>query len=162
MSSAIQPRTRSFRSDKSIVVIASKFNEEMTNGLLENCLDELRHVAPNASVEVIRVPGAYEIPVVASIIAHSQEKKTNIIIALGLILRGGTDHGDLIAASVTDSLQTLAVNTLTPIINQVLLVEDEKQAYARCIAQRINRGREAARAASAMLETCSALESNYL
>jgi 6,7-dimethyl-8-ribityllumazine synthase len=80
------------------------------------------------------------------------------IIALGLIIRGLTAHADLVARSVTDSLQQLAVSSQRPIINEVLLVEDEKQAYARCIGSQINRGREAARAASLMIDVFRELD----
>jgi 6,7-dimethyl-8-ribityllumazine synthase len=69
------------------------------------------------------------------------------VIALGCIIRGGTAHADLVATSVTEALQKIAIETVTPIIHEVLLVEDEKQAYARCIGQKLNRGREAARSA---------------
>ena len=74
------------------------------------------------------------------------------VIALGLIIRGSTEHGDLVARSVTDALQKLAVESLRPIIHEVLLVDDEKQAYARCIGAQLNRGREAARAAAAIID----------
>jgi 6,7-dimethyl-8-ribityllumazine synthase len=74
------------------------------------------------------------------------------VIALGLIIRGSTQHADLVATCVTDALQQLAVQSLRPIIHEVLLVDDEKQAYARCIGAQLNRGREAARAAASMMD----------
>jgi 6,7-dimethyl-8-ribityllumazine synthase len=80
------------------------------------------------------------------------------VIALGLIIRGSTAHADLVAESVTTSLQQLAVDHRVPIIHEVLLVDDEKQAYARCIGANINRGREAARAATSMIDIFQELD----
>jgi 6,7-dimethyl-8-ribityllumazine synthase len=74
------------------------------------------------------------------------------MIAFGCVIRGSTAHADLISRSVTDSLQQLAVKHRVPVIHEVLLVDDEKQAYARCIGSKLNRGREAARAAAAMID----------
>jgi 6,7-dimethyl-8-ribityllumazine synthase len=80
------------------------------------------------------------------------------IIALGVILRGTTAHADLIGRSVTDSLQQLAIGSLRPVIHEVLLLDDEKQAYARCIGKQLNRGRDAAQAASAMVDVFQELD----
>ena len=74
------------------------------------------------------------------------------VIALGLIIRGATKHADLIGSSVTEALQRLAISSLRPVIHEVLLLDNEKLAYARCIGAQLNRGREAARAAAAMIE----------
>ena len=68
------------------------------------------------------------------------------------IIRGATAHADLVAESVTTSLQHLAVTHRVPIIHEVLLVDDDKQAYARCIGSNLNRGREAARIAASMVD----------
>ncbi|MDB6079877.1 MAG: 6 7-dimethyl-8-ribityllumazine synthase, partial [Akkermansiaceae bacterium] len=80
------------------------------------------------------------------------------VIALGVILKGATSHADMIASSVTRSLQELAIAYKVPVIHEVLLVEDEKQAYARCIGANLNRGREAARVAAAMVDVFSEIE----
>ena len=69
------------------------------------------------------------------------------VIALGLIIRGETAHGDLVADSVTQALQGIAVEHATPVVHEVILVDNEEQAKARCIESELNRGREAARAA---------------
>jgi 6,7-dimethyl-8-ribityllumazine synthase len=87
-----------------------------------------------------------------------QRDDLNCIIALGLIIRGDTHHADLVASSVTQALQNLAVQHCLPVIHEVLLVEDEKQAHARCIAASMNRGREAARAAAGMIDVFSEIE----
>ena len=130
--------------------MASKYNEQFTDALVENAVTELEELLPNARVDVYRVPGAFEIPVIASTLIKSDPPAA--IIALGLIIRGATDHADLVGQSVTQSLQQLAVDSLVPVIHEVLLVQDEKQAHARCIGAQLNRGREAARTAATMVE----------
>jgi 6,7-dimethyl-8-ribityllumazine synthase len=156
MSYALPPKPRIIGSKVRICIIASKYNEEFTDALVDNTLSEIEAVIPQARVDLIRVSGAFEIPVtVAAMLAR---KKPDCVIALGLIIRGSTAHADLVARSVTDSLQQLAVSHLLPIINEVLLVEDEKQAYARCIGSQINRGREAARAAASVIDVFRELE----
>ena len=80
------------------------------------------------------------------------------VIALGVILKGATAHAELVARSVTEALQGLAVSSRIPVINEVLLLEDEKQAYARCIGANLNRGKEAARAAAAMVDVFMELD----
>ena len=80
------------------------------------------------------------------------------MIALGVIIRGSTDHADLVAVSVCNGLQQLAIESKRPIINEVLLVSDEKQAYARCIGSQLNRGKEAARAAASMIDIFQELD----
>ncbi len=74
------------------------------------------------------------------------------IIALGLIIRGSTLHGDLVVRAVTDALMQIALDWKRPVIHEVLIVDDEKQAYARCIGANLNRGKEAARAAATMID----------
>ena len=74
------------------------------------------------------------------------------IIALGVIIRGSTAHADLIAQSITQSLQETGISHLVPVIHEVLLVENSEQAEARSIGDELNRGREAAEAAVAMIE----------
>lgn len=150
MSLALQPKPRSIGPKVRICIVASKYNEQFTDALVENAIKELGELVPQGRVDLIRVPGAFEIPVmVASILDRDPPA---CVIALGLIIRGSTEHADLVGKSVTDALQRLAVKTLRPIIHEVLLVEDEKQAYARCIGAQLNRGREAARAAASMID----------
>lgn len=149
MSTALLPKPRIIGQKARICIVASRYNEKFTDSLVENCSEELAKLIPMARVDVIRVPGAFEIPVaVASVMERGQ---VQCVIALGVIIRGDTGHADLVAASVTDSLQGLAVGNVVPVIHEVLLVENEKQAYARCIAAASNRGVEAARAAAGIV-----------
>ena len=156
MSTALPPKPRMIGPKVRICIVASKYNEQFTDALVENAIEELGELVPQGRVDLIRVPGAFEIPVmVASVLDRDPPA---CIIALGLIIRGSTDHADLVGKTVTDALQRLAVESLRPIIHEVLLVNDEKQAYARCIGTQLNRGREAARAAASIIDVFQELE----
>lgn len=156
MSIALQPKPRVIGHKVRICIVASKYNEQFTDALLENAISELGELIPAARIDLIRVPGAFEIPV--AVAKSMQRNDLNCIIALGLIIRGDTHHADLVASSVTQALQNLAVQHCLPVIHEVLLVEDEKQAHARCIAASMNRGREAARTAAGMIDVFSDIE----
>jgi 6,7-dimethyl-8-ribityllumazine synthase len=153
MSTALQPKPRIIGHKVRICIIASKYNEQFTDSLVENCIEELGELIPLSRIDLIRVPGAFEIPAAAAAVLDRGEARC--VIALGLLIRGDTGHADIVAASVTDSLQSLAVQKIIPVIHGVLLVDDEKQAYARCIATNKNRGREAARAAAGIIDVFS-------
>ncbi|YCM45808.1 6,7-dimethyl-8-ribityllumazine synthase [Verrucomicrobiaceae bacterium 227] len=152
MSAIIPPKPRVPTGGKlRISIVAAKFNQEFTDALVENVVEEIEELATNARVDLVRVPGAFEIPVTVKNLIEIEQP--DCVIALGCIIRGGTSHADLVATSVTEALQRIAVDTKTPVIHEVLLVEDEKQAYARCIGTKLNRGREAARSALDIIET---------
>lgn len=150
MSTALPIKPRSFGAKTKICIVVSKYNEKYTSSLLENCQNELNDILPSSAITVLETPGSFEVPVT---VEHAlQEYQPDLVIAFGLIIRGGTQHGDLIAESITNSLQEIAVRHTKPVIHEVLLVNDEDQAYARCIGSDLNRGLEAARAACAMAE----------
>ncbi len=156
MSTALPPKPRIVGPKVRICIVASKYNEQFTDALVENAIEELGELVPQGRVDLIRVPGAFEIPVmVASILDRDPPA---CVIALGVIIQGATDHADLVASSVTYTLQQLAVQSMRPVIHEVLLVADEKQAYARCIGAQLNRGREAARAAASMIDVFQELD----
>ena len=135
------------------------YNEPLMNGLLESTKAELLGLMPAASVPLYRVPGAWEIPVCAEYVM--QYTNADVIICLGIVIRGETGHADLITQSVSDKLQEMSVRHLTPIINTVLLVDDEAQARPRVFGDQMNRGVEAARAALNMAELFSKLHTAY-
>ena len=145
MSNAIPPRPRFVSGKRSFVIVASQFNGQYVQGLVSHASDEVRRLVPGARITVHQVPGAFEIPVVVREVAA--EKKTDAIIALGLILKGQTDHAENLSRSVTDALQRIALEYGVPILNGVLSVENEIQAQERCLGEQINRGTEAGRAA---------------
>jgi len=156
MSSALPPKPRIIGPKVRICIVASKYNEQFTDALVENTIEEINELVPQARIDLIRVPGAFEIPVaVASVMARSAPA---CIIALGLIIRGATHHGDLVVRAVTDALMQIALEWKRPVIHEVLIVDDEKQAYARCIGANLNRGKEAARAAATMIDIFQELD----
>lgn len=126
-------------------IVASRFNAQYVDGLIDHATEELRALAPNATISLHRVPGSFEIPVVVRELAT--QNKADAIIACGVILQGETNHAQNLSRSVTDALQRIAIEHGVPVINVVLSFDSENQARARCLENKINRGTEAARAA---------------
>ena len=83
--------------------------------------------------------------------------RPSAVICLGVIIEGETAHAELVATSVTDQLLNLSLAYNTPVIHEVLLVDNLEQAAARCMGVEINRGTDAARTAASMLEVCKEL-----
>src|SRR4051812_9112449 len=126
-------------------IVAGRFNAQYVEGLVHHVTEELRALATNATISVHRVPGSFEIPVVAREVAVQHQ--ADAIIACGVILQGETNHAENLSRSVTDALQHIAIEHGVPVINAVLSFDNENQARARCLESEINRGTEAARAA---------------
>jgi 6,7-dimethyl-8-ribityllumazine synthase len=145
MSSTAPPRPRIAKAKRSFCIVASQFNAQYVQGLIDHATAELHVLAPDATISLHRVPGAFEIPVVVKELAW--QRKANAVIACGVILQGETNHAQNLSRSVTDALQRIAVEQAMPVINVVLSFDNEDQARARCLENRINRGTEAARAA---------------
>ena len=145
MSNAISPRPRIVGSKRHFTMVASQFNAQYIQGLVTHATEELRTLVPGAVVNLLQVPGAFEIPIVVRELAS--QKKPDAIIAIGVILKGKTEHAENLSRSVTDALQRIAVTQGVPVINVVLSFDNESQARERCLENTINRGTEAARAA---------------
>ena len=126
-------------------IVAGKFNAAYVQGLIDHATTELRALIPGVSTSLLQVPGAFEIPIVVRELAL--QKRGDAIIAIGVILKGKTDHAQNLSRSVTDALQRIAVAHSIPVINVLLSFDTEGQARARCLEDEINRGTEAARAA---------------
>jgi 6,7-dimethyl-8-ribityllumazine synthase len=139
-------------------IVASRFNAQYVDGLIDHVTDELRELAPQSTISVHRVPGSFEIPVIAREVAI--QNKADAIIACGVILQGETNHAQNLSRSVTDALQCLAMEHGVPVINAVLSFDNENQARARCLENKINRGTEAARAAVAIANVLLEVRSN--
>jgi 6,7-dimethyl-8-ribityllumazine synthase len=130
-------------------IVASRYNSRYVDAMLRAAKSELKR-AGAADVLVIRVPGAYEIPVVATRLARTQRPSLSAIVCLGVILRGETVHADHIGRAVSEALMEIQLAHEVPVIHEVLLLENEAQARVRCLDKRFNRGTEAAQTALAM------------
>lgn len=144
-------------------IVASRYNARYVDSMLEAALDELRRAGAQP-IEVIRVPGAYEIPVVAARLARTGSRgsratvpRLSAIICLGVILRGETVHAAHIGEAVSRALMEIQLRFELPVIHEVLLLENETQAHVRCLARKHNRGAEAAQTALAMVSVMERL-----
>ena len=154
--SKLAPRPpRPLKDRRHFAIVASLFNSQYVDGLVEHASKELRALSPSADITLNRVAGAFEIPIVVREIAAG--KKADAILALGVILQGQTSHAQNLARSVTDALQQIALEHGAPVINAVLSMETEAQARERCLGSKINRGVEAARAAVQIAEVMRGL-----
>ncbi len=142
-------------------IVASQYNGRYVEAMLQAAKAKLERAGAKA-VQVIRVPGAYEIPVVAARLARTSSFEAppskhhasplSAIICLGVILRGETVHAAHIGEAVSRALMEIQVRYEVPVIHEVLLLENEGQARARCLDPKRNRGREAAQTALAMAQ----------
>ncbi len=152
-------RPRPIQEPVSIAIIASLYNNTYVQGLLDAAREELQTLAPNTELTVYRVPGAFEIPVCAELVLKNN--RPDALIGFGVIIRGSTEHADLVGASVTDALQQMAVRHVVPVIHEVLLVNNEQQAEQRCLGQEINRGAEAAQTAVNMISLFRKMRASF-
>ena len=131
-----------------VAIVASRYNARYVNSMLRAAKAELAKA--KVAAEVVRVPGAFEMPAVASALAGRLTNPIDAILCLGVILRGETTHAENIAQAVTGALAQLQVEHSLPVIHEVLLLENVQQARERCLDARQNRGIEAARTAIEM------------
>ena len=131
-----------------VAIVASRYNARYVNSMLRAVKAELAKA--KVAAEVVRVPGAFEIPAVASALARRLTNPIDAILCLGVILRGETTHAENIGQAVTGALAQLQVEHSLPVIHEVLLLENVQQARERCLDARHNRGIEAARTAIEM------------
>ncbi len=131
-----------------VVVVAAQFNPEMVEALLDRALGRLRSAGvAEANLTVERVPGSNELPVAAQLLVGARQP--DVVLALGVIIRGDTIHYELIAEAATNGLMDVALESGIPVINGVVVAETEEQARARCLGQ-IDRGAEFVDAALSM------------
>jgi 6,7-dimethyl-8-ribityllumazine synthase len=134
----------------SVAIVASRYNAELVDDLLSRVVGELERRGVTAgNVFVERVPGAHEIPYAADILALSGA--FDVVIALGVVLAGETDHHSVITSSLARVLMELSCRARIPVINGVLCVASVEQAVER-ISGQYNRGAEFAGAALEMVE----------
>jgi 6,7-dimethyl-8-ribityllumazine synthase len=143
-----QPKVRTISArGMRIAIVAARYNQRYVDGMLRAARSVLGE-AGATDVRVIRVPGAFEIPLAASRLA---EAGCDAVICLGLIWQGETAHAQHIGEAVTHALMRIQVETGVPMIHEVLQVATAEQARARCLEPRLNRGSEAARTAIEMV-----------
>ena len=150
-------RIRKWRAQAgAFAVVASRYNSRFVDGMLIAAVRELKR-ARARRIKVVRVPGAYEIPVVAARLLRAGQAFAGII-CLGVIIRGETVHAQQIGDAVSASLARLQIERGAPVIHEVLLLENEAQARARCLGRTHNRGTEAAQTALEMARVMASLE----
>ena len=115
-------------------IVASRYNARYVDAILRAARMELRR-AGVSQIQIVRVPGAYEIPVVAAKLARNASHLAAII-CLGVILRGETVHAAHIGEAVSRALMDVQLAHEIPVIHEVLLLENEAQARARCLNPR--------------------------
>jgi 6,7-dimethyl-8-ribityllumazine synthase len=132
--------------DLRIALVASRFNEAVVERLVAGAVDALsRHGADPAGLELVRVPGAYDLPPVVRRIAASG--RYDAVVALGAVIRGETPHFDYVAGECAAGLARIADETGVPVAFGVLTTDTEEQAFERAGGAEGNRGADAARAA---------------
>ena len=130
-------------------IVVAKFNKFVTGKLLSSCVEGLtKHGVKGDDIEVIRVPGAFEIPLVARTMAESN--RFNAVICLGAVIRGDTPHFDYISAEASRGIGQAALDADVPIIFGVLTTHTIAQAIERADPTKFNRGGESARCAIEM------------
>lgn len=131
-------------------IVAARFNEFVVNPLVAGASDALaRHGVADDRVDLVRVPGAYEIPLVAQKLGKSG--KYAAVICLGCVIRGDTDHYDHVAGAAASGIASAALNCGVPVIFGVLTCETLEQAINRAGGKAGNKGAEAAMTAIEMV-----------
>ncbi|SDN93171.1 6,7-dimethyl-8-ribityllumazine synthase [Desulfonauticus submarinus] len=137
-----------------IALVASRFNDFIVDKLIAGAVDYLtRHGLEKEDLTLVRVPGAFELPLVAKKLAKS--KKFDGVICLGAIIRGATPHFDYVAAEASKGIALVSLETETPVGFGVLTTDTLEQAIERAGSKAGNKGAEAAQA---LLETIRVME----
>lgn len=133
-----------------IGIVAAKFNQSVTGKLLSSCLAGLsKHGVKDENIHVVRVPGAFEIPLAARTMAMT--KRFDAVICLGAVIRGDTPHFDYICSAASRGIAQAALDAGVPIIFGVLTTETVAQAVERADPEKFDRGGEAAKSALDMV-----------
>ena len=136
---------------KTFGVVASRFNDFIVKALLEGALDAVRrHGGDVGSVDVVWVPGSYEIPIAASEMARTG--RYDAVICLGAVIRGSTAHFDYVAGGAANGISAVALQTGVPTIFGVITTETIEQAIERAGTKMGNKGFEAAVSAFEMAD----------
>ena len=134
-------------------IVFTTWNEEIVGSLLENSKKELLSLGvKEENITLVKVPGAFEIPLAAKVLASTS---VDAVIALGAIIKGDTPHFDFIASSCTEGILQASLELKKPIIFGVLTTNTEEQALQRSDVDRENKGAEFAQGAMQMIEALS-------
>lgn len=143
--------------DMRIAIVAARFNEFVVESLIKGAVDCLRrHGASNSDLELVRVPGSYEMPLAVSRVAAS--RRFDGIIALGAVIRGGTPHFDYVAGECVRGLSAASKEHGVPVGFGVLTVDTIEQAIERAGTKAGNKGEEAALAVVEMVSLLRQLD----
>lgn len=135
--------------DEKFCIVISRFNEFIGSKLLSGAVDELkRHGVSDDNIDVIWVPGAFEIPLISKKAAKTD--KYSAIIALGAVIKGSTGHYDYVCAEVSKGIASVSLETGVPVIFGVLTTENIEQAIERAGTKAGNKGSDAAKSAIEM------------
>lgn len=138
-------------------LLVSRFNSFIVESLVEGAVDTLRrHGVKDDEIEIVRIPGAFEMPIAAQRMAAT--KKYDAIIALGAVIRGGTPHFDYVAGECTKGLSMVSMQHDMPVTFGVLTVDTIEQAIERAGTKAGNKGSEAAVTAVEMVNVLRKLE----
>jgi 6,7-dimethyl-8-ribityllumazine synthase len=141
---------------KKFAIVVSRFNSFLSEKLLEGALDSLvRSGAAGDDIDVVRVPGAFEIPFIAKRLAGSQ--KYNAVIVLGVVIRGATPHFDVVVNEVSKGTAQAGMETGVPVLFGVLTTETIEQAIERSGTKAGNKGADVAIAAIEMANLMDSL-----
>lgn len=139
-----------------IGIAVGRFNGFLVESLVEGAIDALvRHGVTGDSIDIVRVPGAFELPLIAKRMAASE--KYDAIIVLGAIIRGATPHFDIVASESAKGLSHVALHHSIPVINGILTTENIEQTIERAGTKAGNKGYEAAMTALEMVSVLKAL-----
>ena len=137
--------------DARYAIVASRWNPRVVDALVEGALHALReHGVPESAIEVVRVPGAWEVPQAAARLAADGGRAA--ILALGCVVRGDTRHYEQVADGCAEGLMRVALDYRVPVLNGVLAVERHADAEARAGGAHGNKGEEVALAALEMAD----------
>ena len=143
--------------DGRYAILVSRFNSFVVESLLEGALDTLRrHGVGEKGIEIVRVPGAWELPVVAKKVAEKGDH--DALIALGAVIRGGTAHFEYVAGEATKGIAAVQNSTGVPVCFGVLTVDTIEQAIERAGTKAGNKGAEAALSALEMVSLLKKLQ----
>ena len=127
---------------KKYAIVVARFNHFITDRLVEGCLDTLkRHEVKDEEIELVRGPGAFEIPLAAKKLAH---KDYDAVICLGAVIRGDTSHYDYVCSEVSKGIANVSLESGKPIIFGVVTTDTIEQAVQRAGTKAGNKGSDAA------------------